>query len=386
MNNFIKYIASKMTKPVCKVTEPVNELKLKECVVSFNFNHFYYNNEGVFNKPCNTLEDVSKSWTVMERFKYEKYVIVGLVKILKKLAYISDIFFVPVGWIAGTSTVHTNETHHVIVKVIFLNSFTVIKNKVKDYLSYHDILDVSVHQNDKEVYVRTFTVPDQLPSVVISLFPFCIEYILVVLFFGAYEESYYGITYVAHKEHLYTIVEILKPLSSEINIWSDEVTRFVTVKLVDERPKRGFPEKKVYPISEIVHSFNNSVFDATVTIQRLHVTCFVPKKIISLIDLPSNVPIKAFSKNGIDYITHINDKRLTSVLIIAKDDFMKHVTFLGTFKKENIIWKGCYTYHITEATFDVPTLKVTSSCKKKTCKKHAFDNFTFTTRVDSYIV
>lgn len=93
MNNFIKHVSYKILKPNKKLSKKLDdEIKLKECIISFNFENFYYSNEILFNKPTNSLDDVNKSWLIMESFKYEKYVIMGLINILKKKSYITDFF------------------------------------------------------------------------------------------------------------------------------------------------------------------------------------------------------------------------------------------------------------------------------------------------------
>ncbi|QHR82586.1 telomere binding protein [Brazilian porcupinepox virus 1] len=382
MNNFIKNAASGISKPNKKIDKHIDNIALKECIISFNFENFYYSNEKIFKKDNNSLDDVSKSLSIINSFKYEKYVISGLVKILKNLSFISDIFFLPVGWLTGVG--ENNVDKHFVVKILFTSSLTNIRTKVKDYLSYHQVCDITF-VNDKEFVINTFSMPDTLPSTLISFFPFDVNYIIIVLFFGIYNDTYCGLSYISKKDNLNYMIDVLKPMVKEITILSDEITRFVSVKFFDLKPSVKFPEKKIYTISEIIYPFDKSKFkDINVTSNML-ISPFINKYIVSIIDLPSNVEIKCKSKNFVDYITHIDNKKLQNILIIAKDNFMQNVIFSGTFKKENIIWKGNYTYRITESTFTVPKLNVSEKGNRK-CKKNIFNNSIFTTRIGSYII
>ncbi|AOE46408.1 hypothetical protein SPPV_43 [Sheeppox virus] len=394
MNNFIKHVSYKISKPNKKLSKKLDdEIKLKECIISFNFENFYYSNEILFNKPTNSLDDVNKSWLIMESFKYEKYVIMGLINILKKKSYITDFFFIPIGWIVGNNINNDDniDNNHVVIKITIENnkSFQPLSNKIKDFLSHYDIFDLLIIQKEKELNILSFKTPNNFPSVVISLFPFDVTSIIIVLFFGIFDDSYCGLSYITNKDNLNYVIEVLKPISSEINILSDEITRFVSIKLFNNELNKNkkFPEEKIFFICEFIKIFEKTKFEEPKSVIHTNITTFIPKKMISLIDLPSNVEIRTLSNNGIDYITHINDKKLSTILIITKDNFLKNVSFSGTFKKENIIWKGYYTYRIIESTFDVPKLKISPNGKKRyiTCKS-AFNNSTFTTRSGQYIV
>nr|AAB29633.1 C9L product [variola virus VAR, India-1967, Peptide, 381 aa] [Variola virus] len=380
------------------------------------------------------------------------------------------------------------------------------------------------------------------------------------------------------------IIEILKPLMSEINMLSDEIGRTSSIRIFNSTSVKKFPTNTLTSICEIVYSFDESSFPTPKTFTPLNASPYIPKKIVSLLDLPSNVEIKAISRGGVDFITltclnisslryedsgsykgvshlkdgvivtttmnisvkaniidltgrvcyltrnycevkirceiksfalngsitplhmilgtldrwkylpfptddyryvgelkryisgnpypieslaleisatfnrftivknnddefscylfsqnysfhkmlnarhicesewealnnnndnsssmpvshnnrandlssmmsqlqndnddHINNKRLNTILVIAKDNFLKNSTFSGTFIKENIIWKGIYTYRIIKSSFPVPTIKSVTN-KKKICKKHCFVNSQYTTRTLSHIL
>ncbi|AUI80617.1 hypothetical protein [White-tailed deer poxvirus] len=388
MNNFIKQAASRMNKPTKQLIK-TETIILKECTISFNFDNFYYCNENIFDKQYNTLEDVLKSWAIIECFKYEKYVITGLVKIIKKYSHITDLFFLPVGWMTGIESGKVTSEYHVIIKTIFTGSILHIRNKIKEFLSYHSIKDLVIIQTDKELTINCFDTPEILPTAVISFFPFDTESVLIVLFFGTYNDSYCGISYVL-SDNIYTIVDLLKPFVNEINILTDDITRLTSVRLFDSlSSSKKFPEKKIFSICEFISIFDKTKFSdggvSSLPQKSMNLIPYIPKKIVSLIELPSYVDIKCITKNGIDFITHIDNKRLSMILIIAKDDFIKNVTFSGTFKKENLIWKGYYTYRILEATFTFPKLNV-STKGKRYLKKNIYDNSTFTTRTGLYIL
>ncbi|ADT91079.1 telomere binding protein [Cotia virus SPAn232] len=382
MNNFIKHAASGVHKPSKKLTEKNKDITLKECIISFNFEDFYYSNENLFKKNTNTLEDVTKSLLIMESFKYEKQIIIDIITILKKISYITDIYFLPIGWLVGINDSIIQDKHF-IIKILFTISNNVLENKISDFLNSKNIYDVTIDFT-KECYVNSFPTPHTLPSVIISFYPFDTSYILIVLFFGVYNDSYCGISYISKRDNLNYIIDVLKPMVREITIISDEITRLVSIKLFDTSNGKIFPEKNIYSICEIVNTFDKSKFGDISIKSNISIIPFINKKIISIIDLPSNVEIKCFSKDSIDFITHIDNKRLSTVLIIAKDKFMNNITFSGTFKKENIIWKGKYTYRILESTFDAPTLRVSKG--DRVCKKNTFDKSTFTSRIGTYII
>ncbi|AAR07403.1 47L [Yaba monkey tumor virus] len=385
MNNFIKNAAHKMYKPYKEVLPTSEKITLKECIISFNFENFYYLNEIVFNKNNNTLDDLSKSWAVMESFPYEKYVIKGIIQIIKKHAYINDIYFVPIGWLTGIDDL---QTQHVVIKLVFTGYvIATVKNKVIEYCSFHSVKDLNITQTSKDLKISVFETPHNVPSALVSLFPFDTEYIMIVLFFGIYNDSYCGISYIPNKEKLYSVIEFLKPLVLEINLISDEVSKMTSLKIFNSTQQCAkFPEQKIISVCEIVQPLDKTKIDGFKINTPLNVKLFVKKKIVSLLDVPSNVNIKCVSSNGVDFITHIDDKRLDMILIIAKDDFVKDVIFSGTFKKENIVWKGCYTYRITESSFLTPKLKVINKTNKKKCKKNTFNNSTFTTKTGSYVI
>ncbi|APG58260.1 telomere-binding protein I6 [BeAn 58058 virus] len=382
MNNFIKHAASGVYKPSKKISEKNKDITLKECIISFNFEDFYYSNENLFRKNTNTLEDVSKSLLIMESFKYEKQIISDLVTILKKISFITDIYFLPIGWLVGNNDGSIQDKHF-IIKILFTISNTTLEHKVSDFLNGKNIYDTSIDFT-KECYVNSFPTPDTVPSVIISFYPFDTTYILFVLFFGIYNNSYCGISYISKRDNLNYVLEVLKPMVKEITLIVDEITRLVSVKLFDTSNGAQFPEKNIYSICEIVYIFDKSKFGDIKVKSNISILPFVNKKLISIIDLPSNVEITCYSKDSIDYITHIDNKRLSTVLIIAKDQFMNNITFSGTFIKENIIWKGKYTYRILESTFDVPILKVSNGTR--VCKKNTFQKSSFTTRIGAYII
>ncbi|CAC21285.1 47L protein [Yaba-like disease virus] len=386
MNNFIKNAANKMYKPYKKIIPTSEKIALKECIISFNFENFYYLNEIVFNKQNNTLDDLSKSWTIMESFSYEKYVIKGIIQIIKKYAYINDIYFVPIGWLTGIDD--NEQQYHVVIKLVFESYVLVtIKNKVKEYCSFHSIKDLHISQTSKDLKISVFEIPQNMPSALVSLYPFDTEYIMIVLFFGICDESYCGISYITNKENLYNVIEFLKPLVLEINLIIDEISKMTSLKIFNSTQQcEIFPEKKIISICEIMEPLDKKKIDGFKINTPINITLFVKKKIVSLLDVPSNVDIKCMSSNGVDFITHIDNKRLSTVLIIAKDDFIKDVIFSGTFKKENLIWKGCYTYRIIESSFLTPKLNVLNKSNNKKCKKHTFNNHTFTTKTGSYVI
>ncbi|AKJ93704.1 telomere-binding protein [Raccoonpox virus] len=383
MNNFVKQVASKSLKPTKKLTQLDETISLNECIIAFNFDNFYYCNDGLFSKPINTPEDVLKSLLVMESFAYEKMIIKGLIKILISKAYINDIYFTPFGWLTG---VDDDPETDVVIKLIFNSSLISIKSQVIEYLKSYNVNNLSVLTTEKELNINTFNVPDSIPISIISFFPFDTDLIVIILFFGVCNDSYCGISYTSPKERLPYIIEILKPLVSEINMLSDEIGRTSSVRIFNSNSVKKFPTNTLTSICEIVYPFDESLFPTPKTFTPLNASPYIPKKIVSLLDLPSNVEIRAISRGGVDFITHINNKRLNTILVIAKDSFLKNSTFSGTFIKENIIWKGIYTYRIIKSSFPVPTIKTAISNKKKICKKHCFVNSQYTTRTLLHIL
>ncbi|AST09468.1 telomere binding protein [NY_014 poxvirus] len=383
MNNFVKQVASKSLKPSKKLSQRDESISLNECIISFNFDNFYYCNDVLFNKQTNTPEDVMKSILIMESFTYEKMIIKKLIKLLLPQSYISDLYFCPVGWLTGMDE---HPETHVMIKIIFNTSLISIKSQIIEFLEHYHVNSLTILSTEKELTIPTFNVPDSIPIGVISFFPFDTDFIIIVLFFGVHNDSYCGISYISHRERLQYVIEILKPMVSEINMLTDEVGRLSSVRIFDSNNSRKFPSSTLTSICEIVYFFDETKFPVPKSLTQLNASPYIPKKIISLIDLPCNVEIRAVSRHGIDFITHINNKRLNMILIIAKDSFLKNTIFSGTFVKENLIWKGMYTYRIVKSTFPVPTIKVSGGKYKKTCKKHCFVNSSYTSRTLSHIL
>ncbi|AEN03643.1 telomere binding protein [Yokapox virus] len=384
MNNFVKQIASKSLKPNKKLSQRDESISMNECIISFNFDNFYYCNNALFNKQSNTPEDVMKSILIMESFTYEKMVIKKLIKLLINLSYISDLYFSPIGWLTGMDE---HPETHVMLKIIFNTSLISIKSQIIELLENYTINNLTIYSTEKEIAIPTFNIPDSIPMGIISFFPFDTEFIVVVLFFGVCNDSYCGISYISYRERLQYVIEILKPLVSEINMLIDEVGRLSSVRIFDSSVSRKFPTIVLTSICELVYMFNENNYPVPILTTPLNVSPYIPKKLISLIDLPCNVEIRSVSRYGIDFITHINSKRLNMVLIIAKDRFLKNTTFSGTFVKENLVWKGIYTYRIIKSTFSVPTMKVSNNKhRKKICNKHCFINSSYTSRTLSHII
>nr|WGO62676.1 telomere binding protein [Wadden Sea poxvirus] len=385
MNHFVKHAASKLHKPNKNLVPNNDTISLQECIISFNFDNFYYCNDNIFIKNTNTLDDVFKSLSIIESFKYEKHIIIGLLKLIRKYGYINDLFFTPIGWLTGIDS--NNETKHNVVIKLFLHISTSIKLKVKEYLSTYSITDMSIVITDFITIVNTFNT-DGIPSAIISFFPFDTDYFLIVFFFGTYNESYCGLSYTFNKEKLYIIIETLKQYIMDLYILNDEISRLTITHIPENNiPKKKFPIKNIIQICEIVYQFDETKFDIPKYISnQLTISPFIPKKLVSLIDLPCNVEIKCNSKHGIDYVTHIDNKRIKVYLIILKDSFLKDYPLTGIFVKENLIWKGLYTYRIIKSNFPVPELKVSDKRKKNNYIKNCFHNYTYTTRIGSYII
>lgn len=237
MNNFVKQVASKSLKPTKKLSPLDEVISLNECIISFNLDNFYYCNDGLFTKPINTPEDVLKSLLIMESFAYEKMIIKGLIKILISRAYINDIYFTPFGWLTG---VDDDPETHVVIKIIFNSSLISIKSQVIEYLKPYNVNNLSVLTTEKELSINTFNVPDSIPISIISFFPFDTDFILVILFFGVYNDSYCGISYISPKERLPYIIEILKPLVLEINMLSDEIGRTSSIRIFNSTSVKNF--------------------------------------------------------------------------------------------------------------------------------------------------
>ncbi len=381
MNQFVKRAASSTDKPKKKLDPPLESILFEESMIEFNFVDFYYCNDSLFSKETNSLDDVFKSLSILETFRFEKEIIKGLIKVVREHGYISDVYFSPIGWLTGTGNdvPHT----HVSVRIIHTCPTKTIETIARRFLSEEVVEKLSIQQTPKEYSVNVFRIPDSIPTALITVFPFDTDYILLVLFFGIFNDSRCGLSYVCRREKLNSLVEILKLRVSEITLIKDEVSRTVPVKIYGVH-KHLFPEERIVSICEIVSDFDFSKFKIKDS-PRLAVQTYIPKKLVSLIDLPCGVEIKCVSKDGIDFVTHLRGEKLNTVLIVIKDDFLKSYPLSGVFYKENLVWKGTYTYRITKSTFPVPELKISKNYRSD-CKKHCFYGSAFITRVGLYIV
>ncbi|QHG62607.1 telomere binding protein [Cetacean poxvirus 1] len=387
MNNFIKQISSRASKPTKKITEVSNIVKYKECNIYFNFNNFYYCNNRLFNKPTNCINEIIKSLLVLSSYRYEKDIIESIVNLLIKNAHthINDIYFTPVGWLTGLYDV---TSYHVVIKFIYTGSILHVKSNIRDYLHSRYINKVDIVDENKELIVNKFNIPKVLPVAVLTFYPFNTEYSLLILYFGTYNDIHCGISYIFTKENLPYIVEILKHRVEEIHLLHDEVNQLSSIR-INGTPSQKFPMKKVTYISEVIKLFNLSKFeiDTTKTISPLNIVLYIPKVLVSILDLPCNVEIRSVCKNGIEYVTHIENTKLSTILIIIKDKFMRNVSLIGTFVKENLIWKGHYTYRIIKSDFNVPQLKVSKKYSSNNVRKNIlFNSSSYTTKIGSCII
>ncbi|AWU47092.1 Telomere-binding protein [Sea otter poxvirus] len=383
MNQFIKNAACKIRKPSFNINDTISTISLRQCTVHFNFLAFYYNNDNLFQKSSNTIDDVTKSLIVMESYKYEYQVLKKLVKNIRLFPsiYVSDLFFLPIGWLMGDGV---SPTTHAAIKFVYQGRSNTVEKRIRESMQKYPINNIDfLHTNDT-FSIPAFEVPNISPTVLVTFYPPDPKNSLAILFFGRSGEVHCGIVYTFDREYLHDAISYLRRISSDMYILHDDIGRFNYVTLTGNKEPMIDTNIQVTAICEIEHELDVSkLIPSRLSID---VTTFVTKKLIHILDLPSKTEIQCINKNGMDLITHIGGKKLDVLLVIVKDKFLKDTVFDGVFEKENIIWRGIYTYRILKSSFNSPKLNLNKSTSCSIHRQLSISPTTFITRAYSDIV
>ncbi|ARE67329.1 SWPV2-ORF106 [Shearwaterpox virus] len=385
MDNFIKQISSKIVKPIAELEPPDSKVQYYYMTISFNFPDLYYCNKNLFAKPDNTLLDVSKSLLTLNSFPYENFVINDLLRTIRRYCHVYDVYFLPVGWFVGKEDVLPN--YQVSIKIIRSTNQEVIENIIRNYLSRHDIygdnLSIETDRlNGVSINRHSIVGARQLaPICVVSFYPFDPENkILFVIYVGRYKDRHCGVSYVVDREDMYKVINRIYSYVVCIYLVSDDMVTFHTTPLANHSKKLiPLPINHCNTLCEIVHDFEFLRFEQS-TMPIPVFTPFIPKQLVNIINLPDDIPITCASINRLEYVTHIDDKKLKRVLIIVKDKFLRNTILHGTFKKRNIVRNRKYTFTITWSNFECPTLGDVKSSSPNTCNRVVLDGSRYVTK------
>ncbi|ALA62431.2 DNA-binding protein [Turkeypox virus] len=392
MNNFIKQISLKIKKPVTELDNTSNaDIYYHYVTIMFNFPNMYYSNTNLFNKPENNLLDISKSLMSLNSFSYEFFVIKEYVKLIRRYAHIYDIYFIPIGWLVGCGD---PVEYHTCIKLIRSNTQNIIESITKKYLAQHGIHgnEISI-QYDKSNEVKICRYPilssnKRLePICVVSFYPFDPENkIILIIYVGRHKDKHCGISYVIDREDTYQALTRIYPYVDCIYLLSDDIITFHTIPIINNTKNlKKLPIEYCTTLCELVYEFEYSKFDqGNISIPAF--IPFIPKQLVSIINLPDNVNIMCASANNIEYVTHIDNKKLNRILIIKKDKFLKNTVLRGTFKKINIVRHGKYTYTIISSSFDCPKLENPKSSSPISCNKIIQDGSKYVTKTFNDVI
>ncbi|AID46822.1 DNA-binding protein [Penguinpox virus] len=384
MDNFLKQISSNVKKPIAELEDPDAVIKFYYMNISFNFPDLYYCNNNLFDKPENSLLDISKSLLMLNSFSHECFILQDLLRVIRRYGHVYDVYFLPIGWLVGNGE---SPKYHASIKLIRSNTQEIIDGIVRRQLSQYGIqgdnLLISVDSSN-EVSINRHSIigARQLqPVCVVSFYPFDPEHkVFFVIYVGRYKDKYCGISYVADREDMYKVINRIYPYVSCFYLVSDGIINFHTTPVANHtRNIKPLPVNHCNTLCEIIYDFEYLKFDQGVMSIPVFMP-FVPKQFVSIINLPDDIPITCTASNNIEYITHIDNKKLKRILIIIKDKFLKDTIMQGTFKKVNLVRHKKYTYTITYSSFDCPKLENTKSSSPSTCNKAILDGRRYVTK------
>lgn len=390
MNNFIKQAAARARKPQKTLDRPA-EKHLRKVSILFDFVPFYYNNQALFRKDENTLDTVAKSLLVMSAFRYEAHVLRTLARALAKKAHIFDTFFVPVGWLAGTGAAVPSS--HAAVVACSGSPLAEIEAQARAALAPYSVGSIAV-VDEGQVVVRQFPVSwapgDDAPVCVVAVYPFDPDRAVGIVFFGRHGDAHCGVTYLIARAQLPGFVSAVGAHVAAMYLVNDSIGSFSTTCIPSAGEPRRFPARTCTTLCEVLVEFDPAAFSPATAPPVAACVPYVPKLLVSIVDLPSDTDITCASHGGVDFVTHIGGARLKTVLVIAKEPFAKDVVFSGVFTKRNLVWRGRYTFAVTSASFPFPTLKTRAGARAgaigSACHRHCALDAAFTTRTFSHIV
>ncbi|ARF02701.1 SWPV1-100 [Shearwaterpox virus] len=385
MDNFIKQISCKIVKPAAELEPPESKMQYYYMNISFNFPDLYYCNKNLFAKPENTLLDISKSLLMLNSFPYESFVIHDLIITIRRYVHIYDVYFSPVGWFVGKGSL---PNYHVCIRLIRSANQDIIDNIVRKYLIQHGIYgdNLSIElETENEIFVNRHSIigARQLqPICIVSFYPFDPENkLLFVIYIGRYNDRYCGVSYIVNREDMYDAMKRIYSYVACIYLVSDDIVTFHITPLAshDGKKLKQLPINYCNTLCEIVYEFEYLRFEQS-TMPIPVFTPFIPKQLVNIINLPDDTPITCSSINRLEYVTHIDNKKLKRILVIIKDKFLKNTILHGTFKKKNIVRNKKYTFTITWSTFDCPTLGNIKSSSPNTCERVVLDGSRYVTK------
>ncbi|ADC53935.1 telomere-binding protein [Pseudocowpox virus] len=362
MNHFFKQIGAGVRKPATRLT-PTGAHELRLFTVPVELPGFLYNNENLFHKPVNSVDTVLKALAVASSFREEWEAVRALARALQAAGvHVTDVFFSPVGWMAGTAP---PPGAHAAVRVVAPSAAAAaraVKQTVKALRPPVPMAPGEARE-DAVVEVQEFSSAyaghGAPPVGVMAACPFDQEASVLVLFFGRTQDAHCGIAYrCATRTETDRMLATLLPIVSEMHVVCDDVGRSTVSRHRGGGAATQFPDDRVTSIVGVVHPFDHRQFPSAPSASpSSDLVLYAPKRFVFVVDLPSGVDIRCASRSGTDFVTHIDGRKLDAVLVIVKDAFMAGVTMDGVFQKENLVWRGKYTYRITKSSFEVPEFR-----------------------------
>ncbi|QGN68049.1 telomere binding protein [Equine molluscum contagiosum-like virus] len=388
MNHFVKQVSARARKPARELAPARDARAYARVLVCFDFAQLYYNNQALFSKRENTLDHVAKSLLVLASFRYEAYVLRGLVRaLLEQRAHVHDVYFVPVGWLAGAGA--APRTHAAVRVVAAAGDAPALERHARDFLAAHEVARVTVDA-DGDCRVPQFALDADAtapaPVAVLSFYPFDTSQVLAVVFFGRHGDTHCGLSYLAPRAQLHELAACLYAHVGELYLVNDELGSFATTRVANAAPRR-FPAARCASLCEVTRAFARARF-AYAEAPPVAPMPYVPKQLVAVVDLPSDAEITCTRAHGLDVVTHIDGVRLKTVLVLAKDAFVRDVPFQGVFTKRNLVWRRRYTYRVLRASFPCPELKgaPARAGRAPACQKHCFHGSDYTTRTLAHVV
>ncbi|ATI20991.1 telomere-binding protein [Western grey kangaroopox virus] len=360
MDYFIKQAAARARKPSAAMPPPSGTVRFRTAVVRFDFTGFYYNNARLFAKTRNSLTEVDKSLAVMNTFAYQAHVLTELARMLAKHGHLRDLYFAPVGWLAGAPGTELPLTH-AAARIIRRCSQPDLEDAVRGLLARYEVENLSVTSAEESGILRfdskDLRDADYRPVCVMFFYPFDPEKVLAVVFVGRHEDSHCGISYLLNRTHAGTFLRSIFRFVRHIYTVSDELGTFATARISNHAARlQKLPVSAFTNLCEVTHNFDPALFGEPTDLDHPGFVPRVPKIPVSILDLPDGVPITCSATNGLEVVTHIAGQRLRSVLVIVKDRFLKDTPLDGVFSKENLLRNRRYTFTVTAANFKCPSL------------------------------
>ncbi|AAC55176.1 MC048L [Molluscum contagiosum virus subtype 1] len=406
MNHFVKQVAARARKPARELERVEGDVPYARVLLRFDFSALHYNHGALFCKRENTLEDVDKSLLVLAAFRYEAYVLRTLVRTLTERgrAHVYDIYFLPVGWLAGVAA--DVPPAHAALRLLHSGRLDALERRARELLAQHDVLGVEL-EDEGPCSVPRFALPAAhdapAPVAVLAFYPFDPGLLLAVVFFGRHGDAHCGLAYTAPRAQLPALAAALHAHVADLYLLHDEVGHFSSTRVHNNAPLR-FPAETCAGLCEVTRAFAHERFAAARALVAHVPPPFVPKQLVSIVDLPCDTELTCASVHGIDFVTHISGRRLHTVLLLAKEGFMADTVFAGVFSKRNMVWRGRYTFRVLRASFPCPELRGAGSASgadgedtgtahaagrralRAACHKHCFRGSRYTTRTPAHVV